>query len=201
MQDINTLCRVNSSLLYSGLIEQFGHPNNFKNTIYTNISEQNTPYITFAPFSNSDVVKQAFSTRLGGVSTGMFESMNLTFNPVGQYEADSYKNVYKNFERMASVLYIPVERMVYTKQTHTTNIKIVDDSHAGMGITRERDYDNIDGLVTNTRNLCLVSSYADCIPVTLVDEKQHVIAAMHAGWKGTVGNKSIHRSRNMHGLL
>lgn len=100
----------------------------------------------------------------------MFESMNLTFNPVGQYEADSYKNVYKNFERMASVLYIPVERMVYTKQTHTTNIKIVDDSHAGMGITRERDYDNIDGLVTNTRNLCLVSSYADCIPVTLVDE-------------------------------
>lgn len=188
MQDINTLCRVNSSLLYSGLIEQFGHPNNFKNTIYTNISEQNIPYITFAPFSNSDVVKQAFSTRLGGVSTGMFESMNLTFNPVGQYEADSYKNVYKNFERMASVLYIPVERMVYTKQTHTTNIKIVDDSHAGMGITRERDYDNIDGLVTNTRNLCLVSSYADCIPVTLVDEKQHVIAAMHAGWKGTVGN-------------
>lgn len=188
MQDINTLCRVNSSLLYSGLIEQFGHPNNFKNTIYTNISEQNIPYITFAPFSNSNVVKQAFSTRLGGVSTGMFESMNLTFNPVGQYEADSYKNVYKNFERMASVLYIPVERMVYTKQTHTTNIKIVDDSHAGMGITRERDYDNIDGLVTNTRNLCLVSSYADCIPVTLVDEKQHVIAAMHAGWKGTVGN-------------
>ena len=78
------------------------------------ISEQNIPYITFAPFSNSDVVKQAFSTRLGGVSTGMFESMNLTFNPVGQYEADSYKNVYKNFERMASVLYIPVERMVYT---------------------------------------------------------------------------------------
>ena len=84
---------------------------------------------------------------------------------------------------MASVLYIPVERMVYTKQTHTTNIKIVDYSHAGMGITRERDYDNIDGLVTNTRNLCLVSSYADCIPVTLVDEKQHVITAMHAGWK------------------
>lgn len=39
MQDINTLCRVNSSLLYSGLIEQFGHPNNFKNTIYTNIKK------------------------------------------------------------------------------------------------------------------------------------------------------------------
>ena len=81
MQDINTLCRVNSSLLYSGLIEQFGHPNNFKNTIYTNISEQNTPYITFAPFSNSDVVKQAFSTRLGGVSTGMFWEHESYFQP------------------------------------------------------------------------------------------------------------------------
>lgn len=188
MRDINTIHRVNSSSLYGGIIEQFGQPDNFKNTILTNISEENIPYITFAPFSNSKVVKQAFSTRLGGVSTGMFESMNLTFNPVGQYGADSYNNVYKNFERMASVLDIPLERMVYTKQTHTTNIKIVDESNAGMGIIRERDYDNIDGLVTNTRNLCLVSSYADCIPVTLVDEKQHVIAAMHAGWRGTVGN-------------
>ena len=59
-----------------------------------------------------------------------------------------------------------------------------------MGIIKERDYDNIDGIITNTNNLCLVSSFADCIPVTLVDAKKGVIAALHSGWKGTVGNIS-----------
>ena len=197
MQNINTIRRVNTLSLYGELIEQFGHPDNYKNTIITNVSDNDIPYITYKPFSNSNIVKQVFSTRLGGVSNGMFESMNLTFNPVGQYDADSHDNVY-HFKRMASVLDIPVERMVYTRQTHTTNIKIVDDSNAGMGIVRERDYDNIDGLVTKTRKLCLVSSYADCIPVTLVDENKHVISAMHAGWKGTVGNIAANGYKAMH---
>ena len=188
MPDINTIKRVDSFSLYGKLIEQFGHEDNYKNTILTHVSKDNVSYMTFSPFTESDIVKQVFSTRLGGVSKGMYESMNLTFNPVGEYEADSYDNVYKNFEGMAAVLDIPLERMVYTKQTHTTNIKVVDDSNAGMGIVKERDYDNIDGLVTNTRRLCLVSSYADCIPVTFVDNKERAIAAMHAGWKGTVGN-------------
>ncbi len=198
MQNINTIHRIDSLSVYADLIEQFGHPDNYKDTIITNVSDDNIPYLSYKPFADSSIVKQAFSTRLGGVSTGMFESMNLTFNPVGQYNADSHENVYHNFERMASVLDIPVERMVYTKQTHTTNIKIVDDSNAGMGIVRERDYDNIDGLVTNTRNLCLVSSYADCMPVTLVDEKKHVISAMHAGWRGTVGNIVANGYKAMH---
>lgn len=73
---------------------------------------------------------------------------------------------------MADTIDIPVENMVYTKQTHTTNIKIVDNSNKGMGIIKERNYDNIDGIITNTNNLCLVSSFADCIPVTLVDAKK-----------------------------
>ena len=148
------------------------------------------PYLTFKPFVNNPYIRQAFSTRLGGVSRGMYESMNLTFNPVGQYSADSYENVLANFKLMADTIDIPVENMVYTKQTHTTNIKIVDNSNKGMGIIKERDYDNIDGIITNTNNLCLVSSFADCIPVTLVDAKKGVIAALHSGWKGTVGNIS-----------
>ena len=155
MPDINTIKRVDSFSLYGKLIEQFGHEDNYKNTILTHVSEDNVSYMTFSPFTESDIVKQVFSTRLGGVSKGMYESMNLTFNPVGEYEADSYDNVYKNFERMAAVLDIPLERMVYTKQTHTTNIKVVDDSNAGMGIVKERDYDNIDGLVTNMA-ICLM---------------------------------------------
>lgn len=188
MQDINTIQRINSQSLYGQLIEQFGHANNYNNTIITNVSDKGIPYITFKPFYNSKVVKQVFSTRLGGVSNGMFESMNLTFNPVGQYNADAPDNVLENFRRMATVLDIPVERMVYTRQTHTTNVMVVDDNNAGMGIVKPCSYNNIDGLVTNTPGLCLVASFADCIPVILVDEEKKVIANLHAGWRGTVDN-------------
>lgn len=83
MPDINTIKRVDSFSLYGKLIEQFGHEDNYKNTILTHVSEDNVSYMTFSPFTESDIVKQVFSTRLGGVSKGMYESMNLTFNPVG----------------------------------------------------------------------------------------------------------------------
>lgn len=187
---ISDLKRLNTKELYHKLIEKYGNEDNFTDTIITNVSADNVPYLTFKPFVNNPYIRQAFSTRLGGVSSGMYESMNLTFNPVGQYSADSYENVLANFKLMADTIDIPVENMVYTKQTHTTNIKIVDNYNKGMGIIKERDYDNIDGIITNTNNLCLVSSFADCIPVTLVDAKKGVIAALHSGWKGTVGNIS-----------
>ena len=187
---ISDLKRLNTKELYHKLIEKYGDEDNFTDTIITNVSADNVPYLTFKPFVNNPYIRQAFSTRLGGVSSGMYESMNLTFNPVGQYSADSYENVLANFKLMADTIDIPVENMVYTKQTHTTNIKIVDNSNKGMGIIKERNYDNIDGIITNTNNLCLVSSFADCIPVTLVDAKKGVIAALHSGWKGTVGNIS-----------
>lgn len=154
------LKRLNTKELYHKLIEKYGNEDNFTDTIITNVSADNVPYLTFKPFVNNPYIRQAFSTRLGGVSRGMYESMNLTFNPVGQYSADSYENVLAN------------------------------NSNKGMGIIKERDYDNIDGIITNTNNLCLVSSFADCIPVTLVDAKKGVIAALHSGWKGTVGNIS-----------
>ena len=67
--------------------------------------------MTFSPFTESDIVKQVFSTRLGGVSKGMYESMNLTFNPVGEYEADFYDRMcIRTLKRMAAELDIPLEK-------------------------------------------------------------------------------------------
>ena len=126
------LKRLNTKELYHKLIEKYGNEDNFTDTIITNVSADNVPYLTFKPFVNNPYIRQAFSTRLGGVSSGMYESMNLTFNPVGQYSADSYENVLANFKLMADTIDIPVENMVYTKQTHTTNIKIVDNSNKAL---------------------------------------------------------------------
>ena len=63
MPDINTIKRVDSFSLYGKLIEQFGHEDNYKNTILTHVSEDNVSYMTFSPFTESDIVKQVFSTR------------------------------------------------------------------------------------------------------------------------------------------
>ena len=91
----------------------------FTDTIITNVSADNVPYLTFKPFVNNPYIRQAFSTRLGGVSSGMYESMNLTFNPVGQYSADSYENVLANFKLMADTIDIPVENYgVYQADTY-----------------------------------------------------------------------------------
>ena len=181
--------RLDNEKLFYNVIKKYGgrvSSDNFSNTV--NFYENPVAHLKFAPFEKSGFVSQCFSTRLGGTSSGMYESMNLTFNDVGQYKADARENVLENFRRMSSVINIPVERMVYSKQTHTTNALAVSESHAGMGLVRERDFDNIDGFVSNTPGLCLVTSFADCIPVVMTDERHRCIASVHAGWRGTVGN-------------
>ena len=59
-----------------------------------------------------------------------------------------------------------------------------------MGVTRERNFDNIDGLITNEPGVVLVTSYADCVPVFFADPVAHAIGLSHSGWRGTVGNIS-----------
>lgn len=109
--------------------------------------------------------------------------MNLSFNL-----DDKMENVSKNFLIISEILNIPVTNMVYSKQTHTTNVLVVNENHKGMGIVKPRDFDNIDGLVTNCSDLCLVTSYADCVPLFFVDPVKKCIGTSHSGWRGTVGN-------------
>lgn len=184
------IVRKDNERLFYNIFKTYGmadiKESNYIDTIH--LYNEPVPHIKFAPFEKSSFVSQCFSTRLGGVSSGMFKSMNLTFNKVGSYEADLRDNVMENFRRMGKVINTPVEDMVYSKQTHTNNVLYVDDSNRGMGIVKDRNYDNIDGLVTGTKELTLVTSFADCIPVVMADEKSRCIASVHAGWRGTVSN-------------
>ena len=140
-------------------------------------------YIEFTPFDKFDWVKLHFSTRLGGVSEGIYSSMNFSFD-----RGDSYDNVYKNYELFLDTMELKPENCVCTKQTHTTNVLVADSSMAGMGLTKPRSYDNVDGLVTNEPGLCLVTYFADCVPVYFIDPVNKCIGAAHSGWRGTVAN-------------
>ena len=65
--------------------------------------------------------------------------------------------------------------MVLSRQTHTANVRVVTEEDKGKGIVRERDYTDVDGLVTNVPGICLVTSYADCVPLYFVDPIKKVI--------------------------
>lgn len=143
------------------------------------------PYMEFPVLSEIPFIIHGFSTRLGGVSTGMFASMNLGSGPL-PYQDDP-ENIRENFIRIAESIGVDPESLVLSDQVHKTRIRVVDENDRGKGFIRPRDYDEIDGLITNTPNLTLVTKYADCVPLFFVDPKQKAIGLSHSGWKGTVG--------------
>lgn len=144
--------------------------------------ETDTPYLEYPLFQNTGIVRHGFSTRLGGVSEGCYSSLNLSFTRGDREEA-----VRENFRRMGNALGVRCEDMVFTQQTHTTNVRVVTDQDRGIGIVRPRSYADVDGLVTNVPGICLVTFFADCVPLYFLDPVKKVIGLSHSGWRGTVG--------------
>lgn len=147
------------------------------------VIREGVPVIQYKSLNQIKWLKNGFSTRIGGVSEGIYEAMNLSFT-VG----DSENAVRKNFDIFGRALGISLQDMVYSHQTHTTNVLRIHTVQKGMGILKERDFSDIDGLVTNEPGVCLVTSYADCVPLYFVDVKNKAIGLSHSGWRGTVGN-------------
>lgn len=138
-------------------------------------------YLAFPALEETGMVKHSFSTRIGGVSEGKFSSMNFSFT-----RGDAPEHVRENYRRMAEVLSVDPENMVLSYQTHTTNVRTVTEADAGKGLWRERDYRDVDGLITNVPGITLVTFYADCVPLYLLDPVHRAIGLSHSGWRGTV---------------
>ncbi|MGN0202935.1 MAG: peptidoglycan editing factor PgeF [Coprococcus sp.] len=150
----------------------------------TELTEKNhVPFIQFKNLSATGIVRHGFSTRLGGVSKGIFATMNLNFK-----RGDDPEDVMENYRRMAGALDVRVEDMVLSDQTHTTNVRVVTEEDRGKGIVKPQDYTDVDGMITNVPGIVLVTSYADCVPLYFVDPVKRAIGLSHSGWKGTVGH-------------
>lgn len=155
---------------------------NKKNRTTTSIKFGNgIPYISFNALEQTGMVVNAFSTRQGGVSVGCLESMNLGFN-----RGDLDENVLKNHKIFAKAVGFPYENIVTTNQTHTTNVRVVTKEDCGKGIAKDRDYSDVDGLITNIPGIVLATYYADCVPLYILDPINKAIGLSHSGWKGTV---------------
>jgi len=137
-------------------------------------------FLTFPTLEETGIVKHLFTTRTGGVSEGEYASMNLSFT-----RGDDPACVAENYRRVSRVLGCRPEDMVASHQTHTTNIRRVTGADRGKGITRPRDYEDVDGLITDVTGVVLVTYFADCVPLFFVDTVHKVIGLAHSGWRGT----------------
>lgn len=149
-----------------------------------NIEENIVPIFKFPLIENEcrEVVNHCFSTRLGGVSSGIFQSMNLSFS-----RGDEHTDVYENFRRIALTMDSTPDKIVCSNQTHTTNVIEVTGKDAGNGVIRSNEFVDVDGMVTNEPGLVLATFYADCVPLYFIDKENKAIGLSHSGWRGTVG--------------
>jgi YfiH family protein len=147
------------------------------------------PFLSFRPLEDSGLVHHGFSVREGGVSTGPYASMNLSFTM-----GDSKENVLENYNRMALALDVERAQMTSVWQAHTNHIKVIEATDIGKGITRPKEPEEIDGMVTNMKGVTLVTLHADCLPLYFLDPVNQAIGLTHSGWRGTaqaIGIKTL----------
>lgn len=139
-------------------------------------------YLTYPAFEKFPEFYHGFSTRLGGVSKGIYSSMNLSFTRGDEEEA-----VLENYRRIADAIGFSMEGIVCSDQTHTVHIRQVTEADKGKGVLQKKDYTDIDGLITNVPGITLTTFYADCVPLFFLDPVNKAAGLAHSGWRGTVG--------------
>lgn len=139
-------------------------------------------YLTYPALEELPGLVHGFSTRLGGVSRGIYASMNLSFTRGDREEA-----VRENYRLLGEAIGFLPENIVTSDQTHTTNVRVITEEDRGNGITRPRPYTDVDGMVTDVPGLVLATFYADCVPLYFVDPVHRAIGLAHSGWRGTAG--------------
>lgn len=138
-------------------------------------------FLTYPAFEDMDWLVHGFSTRLGGVSQGIYSSMNLSFT-----RGDEESCVRENYRRISQAMGFDMNSIVTSDQTHTNNVRKITEKDRGKGIVVPRDYTDTDGMITNVRGLVLATFYADCVPLYFADPVHHAVGLSHSGWRGTV---------------
>jgi len=151
------------------------------------IKKQNTLEYEASPLIG---VPHAFTTRLGGVSTGILQSLNIAFK-----EGECMEHVEENIRILAGALGFDEKKLILTRQTHSDIVRVV--TSADHQSLCHRDYPECDALVTNDPGTALMVFTADCTPVLLWDSVTGAVGAAHAGWRGTAQRIAVKTARAM----
>ena len=124
---------------------------------------------------------RAFST-MRGEGSGNYDGFNIT-----PYCGDSSRHVAMCRANLCTQLGIADSQLILPYQTHSDKVAVIDDHFLQLNNDgRHKMLQGIDAVVTALPNICIGVSTADCIPVLLHDRERNIIAAIHAGWRGTV---------------
>ena len=128
-----------------------------------------------SPLLDLPGVRHAFFTRAGGVSTGIYESLN-----VGRGSGDEPADVTENRRRAAEHFGLPARALSTCYQVHSATARVAD---RPWGDERPQG----DAVVTATPGVLCGALAADCAPILIAEAQGRVVAAAHAGWKGALG--------------
>ncbi|AKL95612.1 hypothetical protein CACET_c21660 [Clostridium aceticum] len=137
------------------------------------------------------IVKHGFSTRIGGVSKDHNSTLNLSFKT-----NDDKNHVMANLQGFCEAIDVKLENLVLSDQVHSDGIKIVTIEDRGKGVLYDKDFSQVDALITDASAVALMTFHADCVPLLFADPVEKIVAAVHAGWKGTalkIGQKTVEK--------
>ncbi|WP_105619581.1 peptidoglycan editing factor PgeF [Vallitalea okinawensis] len=144
-------------------------------------SKEKLKWLTFPHFDATGKTKHCFTTKHGGVSHGIYQSLNLGFS-----RGDEEENVRENYQIICKAIEVDENDLVFSQQVHKDQIYHVTSQDMGKGYRLDSDIKEIDGLITNEKGIPLITFYADCVPLFFLDQVKEVVALAHAGWRGTV---------------
>lgn len=154
--------------------------------------------LQFDLFAGETRIEHFSTTRGGGVSSGEFESLNL-----GNFSDDDPVKIAENREILSRMFFRDVSNFIIPHQTHGAMVLTIDRQFLSSGLPDkiEQLY-GIDATITREKGIFLCATTADCVPILLFDKSAKVIAAIHAGWRGTAARiveKTIRRMNREYG--
>ena len=145
------------------------------------ITKNDIPLLQFSNLSGFGELFHFTTTREGGESQDNYHSFNLGF-----HSGDIPECVSRNRMVLNKALEINQDQVIFPKQTHSAAIKTINADFLDIDKNgRELFLSETDALITNCKGICIGIKTADCVPLLLFDQKKQVIAAIHAGWRGT----------------
>lgn len=159
---------------------------------YKNTDNSILPVLKFPALEALEMIEHCFSTRIGGVSEGVYTSMNVGFT-----RGDDNDRVLENYRRLGQIFREKASGFICTGQTHTTNIRVVSKKDRGNGVTAPQGMNDVDGTMTNEPGVVLSVMCADCVPLVFADPVRRAIAVSHSGWRGTAGGMGLLTVRKM----
>jgi YfiH family protein len=204
--------------------KQFIRKQTFRKMDRLTLHEKNgVVWISFPLLDQFDFVVNAFSTRIGGVSEGYASAMNLSLSRemsggLGNMglrtdipECDIWGNApdgaamkrfLENHRRFAEAVGYDLSDLVFSDQAHTDRVREVTKKDRGNGILRPNSFHDVDGLMTDQTDVAMMTFYADCVPLLLVDPVHRAAACVHSGWRGTIagiGTKAVQKMQRRYG--